>query len=54
MKAVPNQNDRAKSILSAFERNFKETHGNERKNAYSAQSRRQTAFVKQFIILSIL
>jgi len=54
MKAVLKQNDRAKSIVSAFERDFKETHGNDRKNVYSAQSRRQTAFVKQFIILPII
>lgn len=31
MKAVLNQNDRAKSILSAFESDFKEMHGNDRK-----------------------
>ena len=34
---MKNTENRAKLILSAFERNFKETHGNDRKNVYSVQ-----------------
>ncbi len=51
---MKNTENRAKLILSAFERNFKEKHGNDRKNVYSVQSQCQTAFIKQFIILPII